>query len=65
MIESASFQAVLTSLSEARVQKIIDRLITDHRNKTISAQEALIAVGVIAELRSLVGDFELLLQRNT
>jgi hypothetical protein len=50
------FPALLESLVEDRVAKTLDRLLTSHRNATITAQEALSGIAMIAALRSLPSD---------
>ncbi len=57
-------EAVLAGLVVTRTEKIINQLVADHRNKTLTSQEALTAAGVLSELRALMSDFKALTQRN-
>ncbi len=58
------FYGLLTVLVEDRVTKTLDTLLVSHRNGTLSPQEALSGVAMIAALRSLPADLARRIRSN-
>ncbi len=54
--DSGPFSGVLKTLVEARIAKTLDSLVVSHRNATLTPQEALSGIAMIAALRSLPSD---------
>ena len=54
--DSGPFPALLHSLTEERVAKVLDSLIVAHRNGTLTPQEALSGVASMSALRLLPAD---------
>lgn len=59
------FGDLLHALVEDRVSRTLDALVASHRNTTITPQEALSGIAMIAGLRSLLGDFAKRLRTTT
>jgi hypothetical protein len=54
--DSGGFQGLLHTLVEDRVEKTLASLIVSHRNATLSPQDALSGIAMMAALRSLPSD---------